>query len=297
MTVVPSPSSWKSQNLSKIQSRLEPHLLSEKLETIIQGDIQGIFLHKENDVLAMYCYDNKSHQLSNIMSRIDLGNPLNLLGAYSQAVFLTGFWQEEPPESVYIAGFGGGRLAMLFNHYFSNMTLHGSDIDSNVLAVSRDYFGLDAETMKQVTARDSREDLQARDTLYDILFLDVFVGGGEHVNHLSTVEFFRLCREKMTDNGVLVANLVIIDPLMHQKIASIQSVFNQVHVWEYNGAHVVFASDKVFNQQALRERVMDFQTHESLDFNLLEKVDALKAVEQDQSVKPLLDNDLQSKQS
>lgn len=292
MTVVPSPSSWKNQNLSKIQSRLEPHLLSEKVETIIQGDIQGIFLHKENDVLAMYCYDNTSHQLSNIMSRIDLSNPLNLLGAYSQAVFLTGFWQEKAPESVYIAGFGGGRLAMLFNHYFHNITLHGSDIDSNVLAVSRDYFGVGEETIKQVTAKDSREDLRARDTLYDILFLDVFVGGGEHVNHLSTVEFFQLCREKMTDRGVLVANLVIIDPLMHQKIASIQSVFSDVHVWEFNGAHVVFASDTALDKQSLRQRVLNFQKHESPDFDLLDKVDALRSIKPDQDVQPLLDSDL-----
>lgn len=283
---------WKSSNLAAINLRLAPLRDADKIEEIIQGDIQGIFLHREEAQLKMYCYDNDTQKLSNIMSRIDLNNPLNLVGPYSQAVFLSAFWQNNTPSNIYIAGFGGGRLAMLFDHHFPDASIDGSDIDPNVLSVAHDYFGLSHEALKGIVAADSREDIENRSELYDIIFLDVFVGGGEHVNHLSTIECFELYKSKLSSEGVVVANLVVIDERMEQKIAAMQTVFNHCYTWEYNGAHVTFASDQELDIADFMMRISNFQNNEKPDFDLLEKAKRLKPCAEAMNVSPLSDKDL-----
>lgn len=292
MLAVKQNNNWKEQNLSAILNRVSHLRDAEQVEKIIQGEEQGIFLRKLNDILEMYCFDNETQQLSNIMSRIDLTNPLNLIGPYSQAVFLSAFWQNEYPENIYIAGFGGGRLAMLYEHYFPHAKLYGSDFDPNVLLVANTYFGISEQTLENVNAADSRSDLMNLDIMHDIIFLDVFAGGGEHVNHLATIEFFELCKSRLSKHGVLTANLVIIDERMHQKIAAMQKVFPHCHVWEYNGAHVVFASKSPLDADALNARVLEFQTNEKLDFNLVEKASMLKPLKKDETIQPLQDSEL-----
>lgn len=292
MLAIEQNNTWKEENLSSILNRLSTLHDATQFEKIIQGEEQGIFLRKLDDVLEMYCFDNDTKQLSNIMSRIDLMNPLNLIGPYSQAVFLSAFWQTKAPKNIYIAGFGGGRLAMLYEHYFPHSHIYGSDFDPNVLSVACDYFGIGAQTLENVNAADSREDLVQSDILHDIIFLDVFAGGGEHVNHLATVEFFELCKSKLSSKGVLSANLVIIDERMHQKIAAMQEVFAHCHVWEYNGAHVVFASQAPLDLSAFMSRVSNFQTNENLDFDILEKAQMLKRLTPDDTIEPLRDANL-----
>lgn len=289
MSIQSVPTPWQATNLSRIRKRLEPIACRQTLEEVIQGEIQGIFIHKDGSQIAMYCFDNNTHKLSNIMSRMDIDYPLHLLGAYSQAVFLSVFWQNKTPGNVYIAGFGAGRLAMLFNHYFPQIALYGSDIDQNVLDVSCQYFGLDKNLLKHVKAQDSRKDLERFEAGIDILFLDVFVGGGEHVNHLSTVEFFELCKSKMSCEGVLVANLVVIDPLMQRKIAAIETVFDYCTLWEFNGAHVVFASQNRFDIDQMRERVARFMAREKPDSNYAEQAAMIKPLSCFSQDKPLYD--------
>lgn len=292
MPALPKHDEWKSINLARLNEQLAPLRAQGKFEKIIQGDLQGIFLHKQEDILAMYCYDNDTHQLSNIMSRIDLANPLNLVGPYSQAVFLSAFWQSITPKSVYIAGFGGGRLAMLYHHYFPHMRIDGTDIDPNVISVAHDYFGLDATTLAGVKAKDSRKDLDERNTRYDIIFLDVFIGGGQHVNHLATSEFFALCKKKLSENGVLTANLVETDPLMERKIAAMQSVFSHCLVWEYDGAHVVFAGNCDVSIHDIKARTNSFQNENKPDFDLSNKATMLKVLKKQDKTPPLADIDL-----
>lgn len=292
MLAIKHNTSWKEQNLASILNRLSALRDAKHFEKIIQGKEQGIFLRKLDDVLEMYCFDNDTQQLSNIMSRIDLTNPLNLIGPYSQAVFLSAFWQSKAPENIYIAGFGGGRLAMLYHHFFPLANIYGSDFDPNILSAANDYFGIGEQTLENINAADSREDLLQSDILHDIIFLDVFAGGGEHVNHLATVEFFELCKSRLSNKGVLSANLVIIDERMHQKIAAIQKVFQYCHVWEYNGAHVVFASEYPLDQETFMSRISVFQTNEALDFDLMEKAQMLKPLTRDNTLEPLRDADL-----
>jgi len=282
----------RANNLELINQRLSALRNAESIEQVFPGELQGVFVRKVEQTLEMYCYDNETQKLSSIMSRIDLDNPLNLLGTYTQVMFLSAFWQSREPQSIYMAGFGGGRLAMLFDHYFDGIKIHGTDIDPNIIAASQVYFGLDQQMLSDITVADSRADLAKRPSPYDIILLDVFTGGGEHVNHLATVEFFELCKEKLTQQGVIVANLVEMDLLLELKLAAIKCVFEYYCIWEYNGARVVFASDNKINMSQYEARIEKFQREEKPQFDLIEKVTSLKPYIQDNQAEPLRDHAL-----
>ena len=282
----------KAKNLALINERLQALRDAESIEQVFPGELQGVFVRKVEQTLEMYCYDNDTQKLSSIMSRIDLENPLNLMGIYTQVMFLSSLWNEQPPSSVYMAGFGGGRLAMLFHHYFEGIRIDGSDIDSNVITASQVFFGLDKQMLSGINITDSREDLKNRPTAYDIILLDVFTGGGEHVNHLATAEFFELCKDKLTHEGVIVANLVEMDPLLQRKISAMQSAFTHTCIWQHNGAHVVFASGHPINLNSLRARTAKFQKDENLSFNLMEKANMLQMLAHKEAYMPLIDSEL-----
>lgn len=283
---------WQSANLAAIKQRLAVFRDLDTLEKIIPGAMQGVFLRKVGSVLELYCYDNETNKISDIMSRIDLDNPLNLMGQYTQAVFMSAFWGNEQPEDIYIAGFGGGRLAMLFNHYFPQANIDGSDIDPNVLMIAQDYFGLDKSTLEGVVAMDSREDICQRKKNYDILFLDVFAGGGEHVNRLATLESFELYKRKLKNDGVIVANLANQDSRVENKIAAMQKVFAHCNVWEHHGARVVFATNNIVELETIKKRIREFQDRKKPDFDLIGQAGLLQPCLKNTKTSPLFDADL-----
>ncbi len=285
-------SAWKAKNLTSIHERLKELYEAKPFEQVLPGELQGVFIRKLEQTIEMYCFDNESKQLSSIMSRIDLETPLCLLGHYTQVMFLSAFWRSRSPQSVYMAGYGGGRIAMLLQHYFHNIQIDGTDIDPNVLASAQVFFGMDKKDMSNIHLGDSREDLASRNTTYDILMLDVFSGGGEHVNHLATKEFFELCKSKLADDGILVANLVEKDPLMNAKIAAIIDEFQHISVWEHNGANVVFANDHAIDLDVITHRIKGFTKQEKPSFPTVENMTMIKPYNKQNKAKALRDSEL-----
>ncbi len=245
---------WQTHNLACINKRLLIHKDNFELAKIIPSQIQGVFVRNHENILELYCYEPNSRQLSDIMSRIDLEAPLTLISPYTQVLFLSACWSTNPPRHIYMAGVGGGRMAMLFHHCFPELMIDGSDIDPAMLTVSRDYFGIEFDERYDIRACDSRADLCARHEKYDVILLDVFLGKGNHANHLATVEFFELCRSKMTGQGVLAANLIETDPLHQEKLAAARLCFGNVHLWEVNGAKLLLASNMAITKAELEHR-------------------------------------------
>lgn len=272
-------SPWHRKNLSKIRSRLSRHLDTKELAQIIPSRVQGIFLRTIEDVMELYCYEPESRDLSDIMSRVNLNAPLNLIAAYSQVMFLTQVWQQIPPERVYIAGFGGGRLGMAYHHYNPGSFVDGSDFDPAILDVARSHFGVEYDDRYSIAAADSEQDLETRDVLYDVIIIDVFSNSGEHPSHLASREFFTKCRRKLTADGVLAINLIERDPERSQKISNLANVFPQLMEWRQQGSHIVFASKTKTNKESLLQRAEAFEQKAKLDFPFCEHAKALQVVD------------------
>ena len=106
--------------------------------------------------------------------------------------------------SVLVLGNGTGTYATQCERYFDGVRVEGVEIDEKITALAQDYFDLPESV--DVTTYDGRAYLQAIDGQYDVILVDAY----QDITipfQMSTVEFFTLVKEHLTENGVMVVNM------------------------------------------------------------------------------------------
>ena len=96
------------------------------------------------------------------------------------------------------------------------------------------------------------------------MFVDVFLDRGYVPYRMSTVEFYTLCRQRLTTDGVLVANFLASDPYFLSRLKGLQQVFPLIYVNPLPvGNILVYASaNTALDHDALIARAMQVQeTH------------------------------------
>ena len=119
------------------------------------------------------------------------------------APVLAGIGGEEP-SNVLILGMGTGTFARQCLHYFDNMKIEGVEIDQKITDLANEYF--DLPDAVQVATYDGRAYLQAVDQKYDVIMVDAY----QDITipfQMSSIEFFNMVKEHLTDNGVMVVNM------------------------------------------------------------------------------------------
>lgn len=121
------------------------------------------------------------------------------------APYMSGIYTKDRPLNVLILGMGTGTYATQCSRYLGNMNIEGVEIDEKITDLAREYFGL-PESIK-VTTYDGRAYLQAlKDERYDVIMVDAY----QDITipfQMSTVEFFSMVSEHLTDDGVMVVNM------------------------------------------------------------------------------------------
>ena len=157
--------------------------------------------------------------------------------------------------SVLILGMGTGTYVTQCRKYFGDMTIEGVEIDGKITDLSRKYFSLPQDV--KVTTYDGRAYLQAVDQKYDVIMVDAY----QDITipfQMSSVEFFTMVKEHLTDNGVMVVNMNMrgqgegnINQYLSDTIAS---VFGNVYTADVQGStnRELFASDDDAMLDALR---------------------------------------------
>ena len=98
------------------------------------------YRRRENGVIRMYFVDPRSASeelnVSGAMSALKLDDPFDLSPTpYNQAMMLSLLWQRNP-ERIYVAGFAGGRIPLMFYHYFPQAVIESTDIDAEVTGLA-----------------------------------------------------------------------------------------------------------------------------------------------------------------
>jgi len=91
------------------------------------------------------------------------------------------------------------------------VTIDTVEIDSYVVRVARDFFGVKASATHRIHESDGRVFLRRSRALYDVIVADAYVSGryGSTLpQHLATKEFFTLVNDHLSTNGVLAYNVV-----------------------------------------------------------------------------------------
>jgi spermidine synthase len=105
---------------------------------------------------------------------------------------------------ILVLGMGTGTYAKQCMTYFSGVTAEGVEIDEKITALAHRYFELPEEV--NVTTYDGRAFLAACGKMYDVILVDAY----QDITipfQMSSVEFFRLVKEHLSENGVMVVNM------------------------------------------------------------------------------------------
>ncbi len=123
------------------------------------------------------------------------------------APYMTGVKEKESQGqklNVLILGMGSGTYAIQLSRYFDNVEVEGVEIDDKITDLAHKYFELPKET--KVTTYDGRAYLAAIDGKYDVIMVDAY----QDITipfQMSSVEFFTMVKEHLTDDGVMVVNM------------------------------------------------------------------------------------------
>jgi hypothetical protein len=124
----------------------------------------------------------------------------------------------------------------------------------------------------KVFVEDGRQYLENRPSAakYDVIFVDCFTDAGLHPYLLSTTEFYHLCKSHLSEDGVVVSNLVASDPMFGQKVNTFARSFEHVWQFEHENADVFFGSSRDLRLEDARQTAQELQERYRFGFSLPE---------------------------
>lgn len=139
---------------------------------------------------------------------------------------------------ILILGMGSGTFAAECRTFFPNAQIEGVEIDQKITELAHTYFYLPREI--PVTTYDGRAFLSANRERYDVILVDAY----QDITipfQMSSLEFFSLVKEHLTQEGIMVVNMNMHGNQNHDDITTyltdtIAAVFPEVGTVEVNGS-------------------------------------------------------------
>ena len=128
----------------------------------------------------------------------------NLTGMYYDYALAAPLLTNNTDLNVLVLGMGAGTFADKCLQYFPNAKITGVEIDEKITWIAREYFNLSSKI--PVTTYDGRAFLQADKNSYDVILVDAY----QDITipfQMSSIEFFKLLREHLKAEGVMVLNM------------------------------------------------------------------------------------------
>lgn len=143
-------------------------------------------------------------------SAMDLKDPDRAVFAYTDYLHLCMLFKPDAKKVLFI-GLGGATTQKKFHKHYPQMIIHTAEIDPAVKEVAEKFFNFREDERMKVFIEDGRVYLRKTRERYDVIILDAYYGSRYEVTlpfHLVTREFWWLAMSRLTDDGVLVFNLV-----------------------------------------------------------------------------------------
>ncbi len=179
-----------------------------------------------------------------INSGMYLDNPYELIYKYTEFYDLVDFFSKNWDNAVMFGG-AGYSYPKHFQNKYPNKQLDIVEIDPSLTAIAKDYFHFEPEQSTQIIHQDARYFLSNTTNKYDAVMYDVLTSNITVPFHLTTLETFKSISNIMTNDGVLIMNLLgnlngVGSKFIQSEIKTIKQVFSQVYVFnalgkDYNG--------------------------------------------------------------
>lgn len=160
-------------------------------------------------------------------------------------------WRKEPPKNVFVIGLGAGMIPRFFTEKAPQVATTSVEIDPEVVRVAEKYFHFRPDANDRVLVGDGRSLLARENGPWDVIYLDAYFSDSVPF-HLTTREFFELCRDRLAPGGVFAGNLVGLTAGRDQRlfwamVRSAQQVFPNVAIL----SHELAAGATTFSGNAI----------------------------------------------
>ena len=147
-----------------------------------------------------------------LQSRISFSTPAALSLLYTRYMMGALLVQPEPAH-VLLIGVGGGALVRFLHHHFPHCAVDAVDCSQQIIRMAVGYFRMPDKAPITIHCCDGHAFLAAKrpHLPYDLILVDAFDEKGM-AGTIYTGDFFRLCLESLSLEGVLSCNLWSSDP-------------------------------------------------------------------------------------
>ncbi len=129
------------------------------------------------------------------------------------------------PERVLLIGLGAGSLAKFLYRHCPMAHLTVVEIEPRVVEVARESFHLPVDPDRlDIVIGDGAEYVRTMNKTFDLILVDGFNERG-HTGDLNTLPFYQACRARLSEQGVLAANLVGLSHGVKGGFAHIEAAF------------------------------------------------------------------------
>jgi len=175
---------------------------------------------------------------------IDLAKPDTAVFEYSAMMF-AGFLFRPDAKKVCLIGLGGGYIPTVFRKHLPKVRLQTVEVDPHVEKLAKQYFSFTVPIGQTLAIDDGRQFLKKSREHYDQIWLDAF--NSDYIPaHMTTKEFLQLAKSRLNEGGIIIQNLFCGNRLYDAQIATFQTVFAKVFVFEgqKSGSCIIVASDR-----------------------------------------------------
>jgi spermidine synthase len=200
------------------------------------------------------------------------GDPDHLELPYARTMLCVLAFSEKP-QRVLIIGLGGGSLPMFLRKHYPQAAIDVVDIDPDVVAVAKKYFGFREDATLKAHAADGRKFVEQAQKPYDIIFLDAF-GSDSIPYHLATKEFLVAVRAKLAPGGVVVGNVWSrnANALYDSMVRTYQEVFDELYIFDvpqaWNQILIARTVKKQISREELAKQAARLTKEQRLRFNM-----------------------------
>lgn len=176
---------------------------------------------QERDGLRTMCFESKC-----VQGAMRVAQPWDLVLEYTQVMMAALLLREAKSQRrILLIGLGTGSLTKFLYRHCPQAHLTVVEISPRVVAAAREHFELpDDPTRLNIVVGDGVEFLKLSETSYDLILVDGF-NEFAHPGDLNTTSFYQNCRLRLSDQGLLVVNLIGLSHNYKGGYAYIESAF------------------------------------------------------------------------
>ncbi len=157
-----------------------------------------------------------------------LERPWDLALEYTRAMMACLLMRDESrfPKKVLLIGLGAGSLAKFLYRHCPTAHLTAVEIEPRVVEVASESFHLPVDPDRlDIVIGDGAEYVRTMNKTFDLIMVDGFNERG-HTGELNTLPFYQACRVRLSEQGVLAANLVGLSHGVKGGFAHIEAAFD-----------------------------------------------------------------------